>query len=64
VRWSRTVSFDMHLADIGSRSAFLVFEEADRQAFFVDERARLVRILPREDVEETYAVDLLVALRP
>ncbi|MFD7379805.1 class I SAM-dependent methyltransferase [Streptomyces mirabilis] len=64
VRWSRTVSLDMHLANIGSRSAFLVLEEADRQAFFVNERERLGRIFPREEVEETYVVDLLVALRP
>lgn len=64
VRWSRTVSLDLHLANIGSRSAFLVLEEADRQAFFVDERERLVRIFPRDEVEETYVVDLLVAQRP
>ncbi|MGQ4405626.1 class I SAM-dependent methyltransferase [Streptomyces hayashii] len=64
VRWSRTVSLDVHLANIGSRSAFLVLEEADRQAFFVDERERLGRIFPREEVDETYVVDLLVALRP
>ncbi|MFD7668468.1 class I SAM-dependent methyltransferase [Streptomyces sp. NPDC059788] len=64
VRWSRTVSVDTHLANIGSRSAFLVLEEADRQAFFADERERLVEIFPRDEVEETYVVDLLVALRP
>ncbi|WOX17160.1 class I SAM-dependent methyltransferase [Streptomyces sp. N50] len=63
VRWSRTVSLDTHLANIGSRSAFLVLDKADRQAFFVDERDRLGRIFPREEVEETYVVDLLVALR-
>ena len=64
VRWNRTVPLDMHLDNIGSRSAFLVLEGADRQAFFVDERERLGRIFPREEVEETYVVDLLVALRP
>ncbi|MEU1667733.1 methyltransferase domain-containing protein [Streptomyces sparsogenes] len=64
VRWSRTVSLDTHLANIGSRSAFLVLEEADRRAFLVEERERLGRIFPGGKVEETYVVDLLVALRP
>lgn len=64
VRWSRTVSLDMHLANIGSRSVFLGLEEAARHAFFVDERERLGRFFPREEVEETYVVDLLVALCP
>lgn len=64
VRWSRAVSLDTHLANIGSRSAFLVLEQDDRQAFFVDERDRLGKIFPRGEVEETYVVDLLVALRP
>ncbi|MFB7912461.1 class I SAM-dependent methyltransferase [Streptomyces sp. NPDC056061] len=64
VRWSRTVSLDMHLANIGSRSAFLVLEESARRAFFAEERERLGRMFPREELEETYVVDLLVALRP
>ena len=64
MRWSRTVSLDKHLANIGSRSAFLVLEEAARHGFFVDERERLGRIFPRQEVEEAYVVDLLVALRP
>jgi SAM-dependent methyltransferase len=64
VRWSRTVSLDTHLANIGSRSAFLVLDEAARHAFFVDERARLSGVFPDGNVPETYVVDLLVALRP
>ncbi|MET7488986.1 methyltransferase domain-containing protein [Streptomyces sp. NPDC005538] len=64
VRWSRTVSLDVHLANIGSRSAFLVLDEADRRAFLVDERERLSQAFSGEEVEETYVVDLLVALRP
>jgi SAM-dependent methyltransferase len=64
VRWNRTVSLDVHLANIGSRSAFLVLEQAALHAFLVDERERLGRIFPSEEVEETYVVDLLVALRP
>ena len=64
VRWSRTVSLEMHLANIGSRSAFLVLDQADHGAFFADERERLSRAFPDEAVEETYVVDLLVAARP
>ncbi|MEV6480664.1 methyltransferase domain-containing protein [Streptomyces sp. NPDC051576] len=64
VRWSRTVSLDVHLANIGSRSASLVLDEADRRAFLVDERERLSQAFSGEEVEETYVVDLLVALRP
>ncbi|MEU4823029.1 methyltransferase domain-containing protein [Actinomadura sp. NPDC023710] len=64
MRWSRTVPLDVHLANIGSRSAFLVLEEVNRQAFLADERERLRRIFTGEEVEETYVVDLLVALRP
>lgn len=64
VRWSRTVSLDTHLANIGSRSAFLVLDEADRHAFLADERERLGEAFPDEWVEETYVVDLLVAARP
>ncbi|WP_055545671.1 class I SAM-dependent methyltransferase [Streptomyces sp. NBRC 110028] len=64
VRWSRMVPLDTHLANIGSRSAFLVLDEAGRHAFLTDERERLSRAFPDEAVEETYVVDLLVAARP
>ncbi|NDK23120.1 class I SAM-dependent methyltransferase [Streptomyces sp. TR1341] len=64
LRWSRAVSLDTHLANLGSRSAFLVLEEADRRAFFVDEGERLAKTFPHGEVTETYVVDLLVALRP
>ncbi|MFI0943769.1 class I SAM-dependent methyltransferase [Streptomyces sp. NPDC021020] len=64
LRWSRTVSLDVHLANIGSRSAFLVLTAADREAFFAAERERLAAVFPGGAVEETYVVDLLVALRP
>ncbi|MFR9794120.1 hypothetical protein ACL07V_36780 [Streptomyces sp. MB22_4] len=63
LRWSRAVGLDTRLADIGSRSAFLVLDEADRHAFLVAERERLGRAYPGEEVEETYVVDLLVASR-
>ena len=64
VRWSRTVSFGTHLANISSRSAFPVLAEDDKRAFLREERRRLREIFPDEVVEETYVVDLLVATRP
>ncbi|MFC3983215.1 class I SAM-dependent methyltransferase [Streptosporangium jomthongense] len=64
LRWQRTVSFDTHLANIGSRSAFLVLDQATAHAFFTEERQRLHDAFPDETLEETYVVDLLVATRP
>ena len=64
VRWSRTVLLDTHLANIGSRSAFLVLGEDRKRAFLSDERRRLRETFPGGTVEETYIADLLVATRP
>ncbi|MEV7086344.1 class I SAM-dependent methyltransferase [Streptomyces sp. NPDC093085] len=64
LRWSRTVPLDTHLANLGTRSAFLILEEPARHAFFVAERARLGALFPGGEVEETYVADLLMALRP
>ncbi|WP_425841086.1 class I SAM-dependent methyltransferase [Streptomyces fractus] len=63
LRWSRTVPLDTHLANIGSRSAFLVLDEGDRRAFLTRERERLAEAFPAGEVEESYVVDLLVARR-
>jgi SAM-dependent methyltransferase len=64
LRWGRTVPLDTHLANISSRSAFLVIAEDDTRAFLFGERRRLREMFPDEAVEETYVVDLLVATRP
>ncbi|GAA2722391.1 MULTISPECIES: methyltransferase domain-containing protein [Streptomyces] len=64
VRWSRAVSLDVHLANITSRSAFLVLDEAANRAFAAEERRLLREAFPTEAVEESYVVDLLMALRP
>ncbi|WP_329585649.1 class I SAM-dependent methyltransferase [Streptomyces sp. NBC_01362] len=64
VRWSRMVTLDTHLANISSRSAFLVLDEGDKRAFLREEHRRLREIFPDEAVEETYVVDLLLATRP
>ncbi|MFI5662855.1 class I SAM-dependent methyltransferase [Streptomyces sp. NPDC051684] len=60
---SRTVPLDTHLANIGSRSAFLVLDETARRAFLADERERLGAMFPGGEVEEIYVVDALVARR-
>ncbi|GGJ46046.1 class I SAM-dependent methyltransferase [Streptomyces brasiliensis] len=62
VRWSRRITLDMHLANIGSHSAFLVAPEGSRDAFLDAERAHLLNVFPDGIVEETYDVMLLVAL--
>ncbi|WP_200309313.1 class I SAM-dependent methyltransferase [Streptomyces adelaidensis] len=64
VRWSRRVSLDTHLANIASHSSFLVLGEAATTAFLTEERAHLRELFPTETIEETYDVDLLLALRP
>ncbi|MFI0717312.1 class I SAM-dependent methyltransferase [Streptomyces inhibens] len=63
-RWSRTVPLNTHLANVSSRSAFLVLDETRNRAFLDDERTRMRGIFPDEMVKETYVVDLLVAARP
>lgn len=64
LRWTRVVSLDTHLANITSRSAFLVLSEPRRRAFLADERRRLHEAHPDDTIEEAYLVDLLVATRP
>ncbi|WP_424888440.1 class I SAM-dependent methyltransferase [Streptomyces sp. XH2] len=61
VRWSRVVPLDVHLANIGSHSAFLVLGEAGTREFLTAERDRLRTAFPDEEIEETYVVDLFVA---
>ncbi|MFJ9728200.1 class I SAM-dependent methyltransferase [Streptomyces sp. NPDC101209] len=61
VRWSRTVSVDTHLANIGSHSIFLVQGAQATAAFLAEERAHLLRSFPGGTVEETYDVLLIVA---
>ncbi|MFF6787261.1 methyltransferase domain-containing protein [Streptomyces sp. NPDC012510] len=64
IRWSRTVSLDTHLANIASHSSFLVLDEERTTRFFTEERAHLRKLFPTETIEETYDVDLLLAIRP
>ncbi|WP_328837608.1 class I SAM-dependent methyltransferase [Streptomyces europaeiscabiei] len=64
IRWSRRVSLDTHLANIASHSGFLVLGEEATTAFLTEERAHLRKLFPTESIEETYDVDLLLAIRP
>lgn len=63
LRWSRTMTVDGHLANIGSHSVFLVSGEHAR-AFLTEERARLLSLFPEGRVEEVYDVLLIVVPRP
>ncbi|MFJ4201429.1 class I SAM-dependent methyltransferase [Streptomyces sviceus] len=62
VRWSRHVPVDTHLANIGSHSMFLVAGEDHADVFLTEERRILLELFPAGTVEETYDVELLVAV--
>ncbi|GAA3150748.1 class I SAM-dependent methyltransferase [Streptomyces rectiviolaceus] len=64
IRWSRRIPLDSHLANIGSHSAFLVLGKERTAAFLTEERTELLKVFPDEIVEESYVVDLLLAIRP
>ncbi|MFK4100594.1 class I SAM-dependent methyltransferase [Streptomyces sp. NPDC019531] len=64
VRWSRRVPLDTHLANIGSHSMFLVAGEEHAGVFLTEERRILLELFPDGTVEETYDVELLVAVNP
>lgn len=64
VPWTRRVSLDTHLANLGSHSAFLVLGEEPARRFLTEERDRLAELFPDGAVEEGYVVDLSVAIRP
>ena len=64
VPWTRRVPLDTHLANIGSHSAFLVLGDEAARRFLDEERARLAGLFPDGTVEESYVVELIVALRP
>ncbi|MFJ7075832.1 class I SAM-dependent methyltransferase [Streptomyces sp. NPDC098781] len=64
VRWSRRVPIDTHLANIGSHSIFLVHGTEASAAFLTEEKQFLLAAFPDGIIEETYDVDLLVAVAP
>lgn len=58
------MSVDTHLANLGSHSAFLVLGEEGTRRFLTEERDRLAELFPDGTVEESYTVDLNVAVSP
>lgn len=64
VRWSRCVPVDIHLANLGSHSIFLVHGAEASSAFLAEEKQLLLNSFPNGLIEETYDVDLLVATTP
>ncbi|WP_371669903.1 class I SAM-dependent methyltransferase [Streptomyces sp. NBC_00289] len=63
VRWSRRVSIDTHLANVGSHSVFLTLAEEAAAVFLAEERRHLLRAFPDGFVEEVYDVDLALAVK-
>ncbi|KIF72013.1 methyltransferase [Streptomyces sp. AcH 505] len=63
VRWTREVSLDTHLGNLGSHSIFRVLGAEATAAFLAAERAELLSVFPDGTVEEAYAVELAVTRR-
>ncbi|MFD3913505.1 class I SAM-dependent methyltransferase [Streptomyces sp. NPDC058603] len=63
IPWTRRVSLDTHLANLGSHSVFRTRGEQAAAGFFADERAELLALFPDGTVEEAYAVELTVTVR-
>lgn len=64
VRWTRRVPLDTHLANLASHSVLLIQEPAVAADYLAAERTALLKEFPGGTVEETYVVDLSVAIRP
>ncbi|MEU8629906.1 methyltransferase domain-containing protein [Streptomyces sp. NPDC048669] len=63
VPWTRRVPLTTHLSNLGSHSAFLVLGDELARRFLSEEREHLARRFPDGTVEETYVVELSVAVR-
>ncbi|MEV6080880.1 class I SAM-dependent methyltransferase [Streptomyces sp. NPDC052069] len=59
--WSRRVPLDVHLANLGSYSDFLVADQEEVRDFLAREGELLAGVFPDGMVEETYVVSLAVA---
>ncbi|MFD5399393.1 class I SAM-dependent methyltransferase [Streptomyces sp. NPDC127097] len=64
LHWTRRVPVDTHLAMLGSRSYFSAIGPAAAAPVLASERAALREVFPDGIVEEAYALDLTVTLRP
>jgi len=63
VRWTRRVSLDDHLANLGTHSYFALLGQEERAEILADERAELLKVFPDKIVDEPYRVDVTVAVR-
>ncbi|MGY4991804.1 class I SAM-dependent methyltransferase [Streptomyces nigrescens] len=64
LHWTRRVPLDTHLAMLGSRSYFSAIGPAAAAPVLAAERAALHDVFPDGIVEEAYALNLTVTLRP
>ncbi|WP_405840527.1 class I SAM-dependent methyltransferase [Streptomyces platensis] len=64
MHWTRRVPVDTHLAMLGSRSYFSAIGPAAAAPVLAAEREALRDVFPDGIVEEAYALDLTVTLRP
>ncbi|MFE7546274.1 class I SAM-dependent methyltransferase [Streptomyces platensis] len=64
LHWTRRVPVDTHLAMLGSRSYFSAIGQVAAAPVLAAERAALREVFPDGIVEEAYALDLTVTLRP
>ncbi|SOE11985.1 SAM-dependent methyltransferase [Streptomyces sp. 2323.1] len=64
LHWTRRVPLDTHLAMLGSRSYFSAIGPEAAAPVLADERTALLDVFPDGIVEEAYALDVTVTLRP
>ncbi|MGX1852604.1 class I SAM-dependent methyltransferase [Streptomyces sp. NPDC055299] len=64
LHWTRQVPLDTHLAMLGSRSYFAAIGPEAAAPVLADERTALLDVFPDGIVEEAYALDVTVTLRP
>lgn len=64
MHWTRRVPVDTHLAMLGSRSYFSAIGPAAAAPVLAAEREALRDVFPDGIVEEAYALDVTVTLRP
>ncbi|MFE2745609.1 class I SAM-dependent methyltransferase [Streptomyces scopuliridis] len=63
ITWTRRVTLDTHLANLGSHSVFRTRGEQAAADFLAAERTELLTLFPDGTVEEAYAVELTVTVR-
>ncbi|MFI1306765.1 class I SAM-dependent methyltransferase [Streptomyces sioyaensis] len=64
LHWTRRIPLDTHLAMLGSRSYFSAIGPEAAAPVLADERTALLDVFPDGIVEEAYALDVTVTLRP